>query len=386
MPNVTKLLLQSLPLLWSCHAARSGEVVADAGSQAGAVDASAPAPVLPAGTCGVLKRITVMAPFDPIIRAPHGFITPPTGDTGGDLTWSVFSEDGVRQSSRSAQTSRSYALTLLPMGGDPFTGHITGVYWGDEMPPAATAPVLSEVTGSGVTHALGTAFKRGTTAHAAAVAFDGLRAVYATGHVATDPAHAYLMDETGTPLGAATALSPASAFDCLDAVATEHAGAWSMVDRSAQPPLWRIIELAADGSRLREAQMDASKLQGCPRVSRAPGGFDLSMTTADSLELYKLGASGDLQRYAVMALDATMVPLWFGELQGRSLLLLRDDMGRARMLLVAADGALTQLPGELPLVSESVAAEAGRLFVRSRLSAEPAAPAEILELGCAHPR
>ena len=75
-----------------------------------------------------------------------------------------------------------------------------------------------------------------------------------TNHAATARAHAFLVDSDGAAVGKSASLGAPELspnFDCLTAIPTEHAAAFSLLDQSAGKLVWRLAELSAAGKLLR---------------------------------------------------------------------------------------------------------------------------------------
>lgn len=348
----------------------------------GEPDAHVPPPAvdLAAGSCGVLHELRVADGYDAAIRAPRSVIVWPQAGDAALFHWLALSEDGERVDDFQVASPRT-PIALLPLGKQP--GGVV-LYFGDIVPLGAE--LMAEAIGGGSPHALGEIFRRGTMTHAHATSFDGSRAVFVSGHIATDPPDAFVIAPDGTLVGAPVPMLEGAAdvlFDCLAVHPTVAAAAVSVTDKSSDPKRWRFYDLSASGAVQRELELDTSEAQGCPWVQPEIDGVTVALRWLGGVEVYRARAAGPLEHVATFRVEEEAeLTLWVGELHGQLMSISRSPSGEHRFLRYdTAAARLFPVPGQLPHVYSIIPAEPGRVFATGRagLFSEPRS---VFELGC----
>ncbi len=362
-------------------------------SPAAGSPAPAPAPTplatLPRGTCGVLRRITVPRHLYNAVRVPHAFAVVDESVRVGSPAWRVVSDDGAHQAAFTSMTMQRSTIALLPIGADPFEGSAVLLSWAERSTDGMnqlTTEVVHDAAQPGTAQIVGAAFERGTSVQANAVSLDGTRAVFLSGHVATDDPHGFLLDAAGARVGDVVSLIDTGNhpnFDCLAATATEHGGAISVT--TTTDSTWQLVELAADGGVVQRVTMDATEIAGCPQVQLSREGLMVVVR-----ELAGRAKAYTARDGALLPIDVGITLLrpewlpWVGELEpGRWLVMQADMDGDTQIGQRAPDGSFQLIAGDLPELRGVIPSEPGRLFAIEAVDEMVPDHSDILELGCA---
>lgn len=359
-------------------AGSQGSAAGDTGSaDAGEVEIE-PAVAPPPGACGVVRRMEIPAERR-TVRAPGGFVVgPEPGPLRADhaIEWLAISDDGHRRVQFAGTQSPELSLAMLPIGPDPFAGDVLNLMRAES---GSDGRVSAERIPHGVpepSQDIGSAFYRGSLQKAAAVSLDGRRMIYATGHVAVDKPHAFVIDERGTrvadPLVMSGQASPL--FSCLAVTPTEHGAVVSFIDSEQRVPAMRLVEIGPDAEVLQDVTVEVGGSPGCATVHLAQRGFWVSVpgVAPNTFDLLAIDAG----QVAVRESGLSRAPGWVGESPSGELLSLIGS----RLSRKSPSNDWVDVPGELPDVGGVIASEPGRLFVTTPFGL--GATAELLEIAC----
>ena len=206
---------------------------------------------------------------------------------------------------------------------------------------------------------VGAYFFRGTTAIATADSFDGRRSLFAASHPSALTPHAVLLDSTGSRLGDEIALDQ-DLVDCMVATSTAHSAALSFVDRTLSPEVFRVFELDAAGSIVRQFELPYESTR-CPLLQSSESGLLAAVPLENGVQVYALEQEATPLWAAPRDLGPNP-PLWLHRAEDGSVSLLLFNSGALELVKVEPSGTQTVLASGLP-VGNVIPSPAGELFM-----------------------
>jgi hypothetical protein len=316
--------------------------------------------------CSFSRTLTVEAhsfPVDRFVRTNWGFVAG-ARSTGYQPNWLLLPESGADQREVALEfTSTEVVYAEVPLSASAAELKPIVLTAADGVGYETRLNAWPLGSGTPAARDVGAFYARGTVTVVSTASFDGSRGLVASAHPATFGPHALLLDARGNRVGDELVLEPLL-INCLTALPTEHAAAFSFVDRSGTDQILRIFEFDSTGSVTEKPTLPVPS-SDCPVVQIDRVGFIVGMIDNDQrFQAYALADSALPLFSEPPSLDdlgSTGQPRWLSRASDGSVLLLTRHDTDVRVAAIRQDGAITWVSGDTPF-GNLIPSRPGELF------------------------